>query len=142
METQMYSVPRPVGSLLVAFYCWVVTALFGATLLDVVYARAIRGAFDPAQAATLFSRAADFLLLLVALGVLAAIGAIGGAWQSSLARSLLLASALLLVGEVLAPIVLRPFVLAPGAGAWVRLLLGASASALSLLGLSKLHLRS
>jgi hypothetical protein len=142
MDTQMHPVPGPVGSLLVGFYSWLVVAFFGASLLDTVYANAIRGVLDSVQAATVFSKASDFLLLVVALTVLAAIGAISSSWQSSLARNLFVASVLLVIAELLAPIVLRPFLLGSHAGLWVRLLLSASASVLGLLGLSKFYLRS
>lgn len=141
MEDRMRPVPHPLGTFLIAFYCWVTIAFFGADLLDIVYARAIRGAVDPAQAAAVFAKASDFLLLVVGLSVLASLGAIGTSWGASLPRSLFLASAVLILGELLAPVVLRPLALGPGAGAWVRFLLSASASVLGLLGLTKFLLR-
>jgi hypothetical protein len=128
--------------LLVGFYGWLVIALFGATLLDSVYANALRGVLDPAKAATVFPAASDFLLLVVGLTALAAIGAIGSSWESRLARGLFAASLLLVIAEPLAPIVLRPLLLGSSAGHWVRLLLGASASLLGLLGLVEFHSRS
>ena len=142
MDHQTRPVPGPVGSLLVGFYCWVVIAFFGAVLLDTVYANAMRGVLDSAEAATVFSAASDFLLLVVALAALAAIGAIGSSWQSILARNLLVASVLLVIAELFAPIVLRPLHLEPNAGLRVRLLLSASASVLGLLGLNKFYVRS
>ena len=142
MDRQMRQVPGPVGSLLVGFYSGVVVALFGAVLLDTVYANAMRGVLDSAQAATVFSAASDFLLLVVALAALAAIGAIGSSWQSTLARNLFVASVLLVIAEPLAPIVLRPLLLESHAGLWVRLLMSASASVLGLLGLNKFYVRS
>ena len=142
MDRQMRPVPGPVRSLLAGFYSWMVIAFFGATLLDTVYAKAIRGVLDSVQAATVFSAASDFLLLVSALTALAAIGAIGSSWQSSLARNLFVASILLVIAEPLGPIVLRPLLLEANAGRWVRLLMSASASVLGLLGLNKFYVRS
>jgi hypothetical protein len=142
MDGQSRPVPGPVASLLVGSYSWLVIALLGAVLLDSVYARAIRGVLDPAEATTIFSVASDSLLLLVALTVVAAIGTIGRSWRSSLARNLFIASALLAIAEPIAPVVLRPLLLGSNAGLWVRLLLSASASVLGLLGLIKFCLRS
>jgi len=136
------SAPSIVATLLVGFYSWVVVAFFGAVLLDVVYAKAIRGALDSEKAAAIFSAASDFLLIVLALTVLAAIGAIGSSWQSGLARNLFLASALFVIAEILVPIFLRPLLIDSSAGLWVRLFLSASASVLGVLGLNKFYSRS
>lgn len=141
MNHQM-SAPGPVASLLVGFYGWVVIVFFGAVLLDTVYANAIRGVLDAGKAAAVFSAASDFLLLVLALTVLAAIGAIGSSWQSGLVRNLFLASGLFVIAELLAPIFLRPLLLEVNAGLWVRLLLSASASVLGIFGLNRFYLRS
>lgn len=142
MDRAMRPVPSPVGSLLVGFYGWVVSALFGAVLLDIVYASTMRGVFDTAEAAPVFSAASDLLLFLVGLAVLAAIGAIASAWQSIQARNLLVASVLVIVAELFAPIVLRPLLLESNAGTWVRLLGSGSASVLGLLGLNRFYVWS
>jgi hypothetical protein len=142
MESRMCLVPGPVRSLLVGFYGWVVTAYFGAVLLDTVYANAIRHVLDPSEAATIFSKASDFLLLVVAITALAALGAIGSSWQSTRVRNLFVASVLLVMADPLVPIVFRPLLLESDAGRWVRLLLSASASVLGLLGLQRFYRRS
>ena len=141
MNHQM-SVRGPIASLFVGFYGWVVIVFFGATLLDTVYANAIRGMLDSGKAAAVFSSASDFLLLVLALTVLAAIGAIGSSWQSGLARNLFLASGLLVIVELLAPIFMRPWLLESNAGLGVRLLLSAAASVLGFFGLNKFYSRN
>lgn len=141
MKRQM-AVPGLLASLLVGFYSWVVIVFFGAVLLDVVYARAVRSIIESEQAAPVFSSASDFLLLVLALTVLAAIGAVGSSWQSGLARNLFLASGLFVMAELLAPIFLRPLLLEPNAGLAVRLILSASASVLGILGLNRFYQRS
>jgi hypothetical protein len=133
------SVRGPITALLVGFYGWVVIVFFGATLLDTVYANAIRGVLDSGKAAAVFSTASDFLLLVLALTVLAAIGAIGSSWQSGPARNLFLASGLFVIAELLAPVFLRPLLLESSAGLVVRLFLSASASVLGIFGLNKFY---
>lgn len=141
MSRQM-PVPGLVATLLVGFYSWVVIVFFGAVLLDVVYAKAIRSILESEQAAPVFSTASDFLLLVLALTVLAAIGAIGSSWQSGFARNLFLVSGLFVMAELLAPILLRPLLLDSNAGLVVRLVLSASASVLGIFGLNRFYQRS
>src|SRR3970282_668800 len=75
------------GSLAVGLYAWLTAVSFGLAVLDVLYAR-----LAP-EAAGSFPEAADFLLLVQAVTVLAAVGAIGLGWQSGATRNLLIASA-------------------------------------------------
>jgi hypothetical protein len=62
--------------LIAGLYAWLATISFGLVLLDILYA----GLVPEAQAA--FSEAADFLLLVNTLTILAALGAIGLSWES------------------------------------------------------------
>jgi hypothetical protein len=139
MNAEIRPAPGGFESLLVMLYGFAVITLFGVTLLDMVYAATIRDAIDPAQAAPVFSEVSDFLLLVVGATVLAALTAIGGAWQVRAARNLLLASGASLVVLLLAPAILSPWVLDVRTGLWLRLLLNASTSVLGLLGLCRFY---
>ncbi len=113
-----------------------VTAFFGAVLLDVVYAR-----LAP-EAETAFAEAADFLLCIGGVTVLAAIGAIAFSWGSSGARNCFMASLAALLLEFLAPVFLSPLVQeAQGsvALAVMRVAISGSASVLAFVGLHQLY---
>jgi hypothetical protein len=137
MNTEIRPAPGRFESLLVMFYGFTVITLFGVTLLDTVYFANIEDAIEPAQAAPVFSEVSDFLLLVVGTTVLAAFGALGGAWQVPRARNLFLASVASLVVLLLAPAILSPWVVDVHAGLWIRLLLNAATSVLGLLGLCR-----
>ena len=128
---------NPWQYLLAALYTWIVTSFFGATLLDVVYARLAANTFNPFETASLFSEVADFLLLIGALTVLTAIGAIGVSWSLKSARNLFIASVLC----ILLPLLLYSLIdlvqtkLGLNVGTWIRLLTSALSSILAFLGL-------
>ena len=118
------------SALVAGFYAWVVTIFFGAVLLDVLYARRAPGAAS--------SEAADFLLLLSAISVFAAIPAIGFAWKTRTARYLLVASLLIIVLEFLVPIFFASLLRGLAIATAVRIVIGASASILAFVGSNRL----
>lgn len=126
----MRSGVRTLGSLLVGFYAWAAAVSFGLALLDIVYSRLVP------SAAAAFSGVADFLLFVSAVTVLAALAAIGLAWNSAAARNFLIASLAVAVYGLFAPLFLSPFLLQGSPiGAALRILIGASVSLLALVGL-------
>jgi hypothetical protein len=122
--------------LLVGLYAWTVTVAFGAALVDVVYAAQMQG-----DSIVALAEASDFLLGVVLLTVLAAIGAIVASWEWKPSRNLLVASLLVLVAGLLTPALLSDIIRnAEGAlgvrvGALVRLGEGGLASILAFIGL-------
>lgn len=134
--------------LLAALYAWIVSVFFGAVLLDIVYFNAASGTVAPAETIELFMEAADFLLLILALTLLAGAAAIAATWKAGLARNLFIASLLLVVAEFLAPVLFFDAIEAVRAslgfyaGSWVRLTLSGLSSLLAFLGLWKLCFRT
>jgi len=131
--------------LLAALYTWSASVFFGAVLLDIVYFNAASSALAPAETLMLFSEAADFLLLILALTLLAGMVAVGAAWKVRPARNLFIASLLLVVAEFLAPMLFFSIIetaqasLGFNVGSWVRLTLSALPPILAFLGLWKLN---
>ena len=131
--------------LLAAFYTWTASIFFGAVLLDIVYFNAASSALAPAETLMLFSEAADFLLLILALTLLAGMVAVGAAWKVRPARNLFIASLLLVVAEFLVPMLFFSIIetaqasLGFNVGSWVRLTLSALPPILAFLGLWKLN---
>jgi len=131
--------------LLAAFYTWIASVFFGAVLLDIVYFNAASSSLAPAETLMLFSEAADFLLLILALTLLAGMVAVGAAWKVRPARNLFIASLLLVVAEFLAPMLFFSIIetaqasLGFNVGSWVRLTLSALPPILAFLGLWKLN---
>ena len=131
--------------LLAAFYTWTASVFFGAVLLDIVYFNAASSSLAPAETLMLFSEAADFLLLILALTLLAGMVAVGAAWKVKPARNLFIASLLLVVAEFLAPMLFFSIIetaqasLGFNVGSWVRLTLSALPPILAFLGLWKLN---
>ena len=118
-------------SLVVESYAWLITLTFGATLLDMVYAA------SNSQAAAGFSEASDFLLLIGALSIFAAVPAIGFSWKSRIARYFFLASLIITLFGFLAPVLfsLLPGTLGPGAGRAIRVAITGLPSVLAFIGL-------
>lgn len=131
--------------LLAAFYTWTASVFLGAVLLDIVYFNAASRTIAPAETIMLFSEAADFLLLILALTLLAGMVAVASAWKVGPVRNLFIASLLLVVAEFLAPMLFFATIefaqasLGFNVGSWVRLILSALASILAFLGLWKLN---
>lgn len=126
-------------------YTWLVSAYFGAVLLDIVYANLALDLLGSNETATLFSEASDFLLLLGAISILTAIGAIGFSWRIKSARNLFIASILVVLLELLAPVLFFPLIrslqviLGLNIGPWIRLVGSALPSILAFAGLWKLY---
>ena len=127
--------------LLAGLYTWIATTFFGATLLDIVYARLASRTLQLSETAPIFSEIADFLLLIGALTVVTSFGAVGSAWGVGFARNLYIASLVC----VIAPIWLYWLIAAAQAdlginiGMWVRLATSALSSVLAFVGLWKLY---
>ncbi|MBI4739668.1 hypothetical protein HY772_09100 [Candidatus Woesearchaeota archaeon] len=127
--------------LLVGLYTWIVTIFFGAILLDVVYAKIAVSVLKPSETATLFSKAADFLLLIGALTILAALGAIGSSWRLGSARNPFIASLVVVALEFLTPMLFFPLLqqiqinLGLNVSPWIRLSASALSSILAFVGL-------
>jgi hypothetical protein len=139
---------RPVANwqfLLAAFYTWTASVFFGAVLLDIVYFNAASNSLAPAETIMLFSEVADFLLLILALTLLAGMVAVGAAWKVRPARNLFIASLLLVVAEFMVPMLFFSIIeiaqasLGFNVGSWVRLTLSVLPPILAFLGLWKLN---
>jgi hypothetical protein len=147
-EGGTFPMKRPVANwqfLLAAFYTWTASVFFGAVLLDIVYFNAASSALKPSETIKLFSEAADFLLLILALTLLAGIVTVVATWKVGHARNLFIASLLLVTAEFLAPMLLFSIIemaqasLGFNVGSWVRLTLSALPPILAFLGLWKLN---
>jgi hypothetical protein len=137
-ETAMQALaePSPNGVVpsLVSFYAWTSAVSFGLAVADSGYAALLRSAVEPAVAAGLFARMANFLLLTSAVTLLAAALALVGAWAARAARGLVIASVALASAGLWAPLALSD--------AWIgdfgpalRLAIAGGASALAMLAL-------
>jgi hypothetical protein len=99
----------------------------------------------PAETMMLFSEAADFLLLILGLTLLAGIVAVAAAWKLGPARNLFIASLLLVIAEFLVPMLFFDIIemmrasLGFNVGSWVRLMLSALPPIFAFLGLWKLY---
>ncbi len=117
-------------------FTWIVTIFFGMILLDVVYANLVP------KSAVAISEVTDLLLLIGALTILAAIGAIAFSWNASLARNFFIASLILLLLEFLAPTLPSPLIgdtQGSTLSTAIRLVISGSASLLALFGLHNLY---
>jgi len=123
------------GPLVVGLYAWATAVSFGFVLLDIMYANLVP------EATAAFSEVADFLLLVSAVTVLAALGAIGLSWKSRAARSLLLASLVVSFLGFFAPALLSPLLQDGSAwGAGIRMIIGGSISILAFMGFYRIRL--
>ena len=128
--------PGRLGSFLGGLYTWMVTVFFGAIMLDIVYANLVN------EAAPAFSEVSDFLLLLGAFTIPAAIGAIAFSWKSSIARNYFIASLAIILLEFLGPAFFSPLIqdmqdsILPTI---VRIIISGLASILAFIGLHKLY---
>jgi hypothetical protein len=120
-------------------YTWIVTIFFGAILLDIVYSNLVP------EAVTAFSEVSDFLLLMGALTILAAIGAIVFSWKSSIARNYFIASLGIILLEFLIPVFFSQLIQGTQGSVSptiIRIIINGSASALAFFGLHKLYRNS
>lgn len=121
------------GALFIEFYAWAATFTLGAVLIDIMYAKLAPGA------AAAFSEVADFLLLLNAVTVLAAIPAIVFSWKARTARYFIIASLLIPLLAFPIPLFFAPLLEGSSWGTVIRILLTASASILAFIGLNRFH---
>ena len=140
------SVTSNVQHLLAGLYAWMISIFFGAILLDVVYSRIASSTLNSSETAALFSEAADFLLFIGTLTILAAVGAIGSSWSLGSARNFFIASILVVIAiEFLTPILFSSLIqriqinLGLNVGSWVRLTASALSSILAFVGLWRLY---
>ena len=118
---------------MVGLYAWLAAVSFGLVLLDIVYA----GLVPEAEVA--FSEVADFLLLVNAITILAAFGAIGLSWKSKASRNLLVASFAIIILGFLAYMLLSQFLQdSSSLGTGIRITLAGSVSVLAFIGFYKL----
>jgi hypothetical protein len=127
--------------LLTASYACLAAAFFGITLLDIVYARAIRANVNPSVAELIFSYVTDLLLLIAALVFVSGIVAIAAAWDQRASRNLYIASLFILMLGFSTPMLFGVLIqrlqgqFGIGLGAWVRLTESATTAVLAFLGL-------
>jgi hypothetical protein len=126
-----------IGSFVVGLYAWIITILFGAVLLDVVYSNLLGYYMETSETAKVFSEVSDFLLRIGFITVLASLSAIGFSWKSTIARNFFIASLAVLFVEFLAPRFLSEAAL--NSGYWIRLIINGTASILALIGFYKFY---
>jgi hypothetical protein len=108
-------------------YIALASALFGAVLMDIHYAWAMRVSLSPEQIRPIFAAVSDSmpLMLLMFLALLTGVGAVAANWGSSRARWFFMASVVLLIsGPFLIPMLMpqvRTEVEANPAGTLLRL---------------------
>ncbi len=125
---------RTSSALVVGLYAWLTTASFGAVVLDILYAR-----LAP-ESRSAFAEVADLLLLITAVTILAALGAIGLSWNSNGARSCVIASLVVVVSGFSVPVLFSPYLGAGSSlGAALRLGISGVASLLALVAFYKLR---
>jgi hypothetical protein len=127
---------RQPGPLLVGLYAWTVTVMLGAVLIDVVWASQMS-----TDAPEVAAEVRDFLLVLAAMPAVTAIGAIAVSGDHKPAGYPLVASFVLVVFAVLAPVFLSGIIgevdraLGVRVGPWLRIGDAGLASILAFVGL-------
>ena len=125
---------RTLSFLVIGIYAWITTVSFGLVLFDIVYSNLV-----PEVTAT-FSEAADFLLLIGAVTVLAGIGAVTLSWKLKIVRCLLIVSLFIIVFKLFMPVLFlqnAQTVQEFSAGPWIRLITSGLISALAFISLYK-----
>jgi hypothetical protein len=121
-----------IGPLIIGLYAWLATISFGLVLLDILYAGLVP------EAVTALSEAADFLLLVNALTIFAAFGAIGLSWKSKPARYFLVASLAVIILGFIGHMLLSPLLKESSSlGTGIRMILAGSVSVLAFVGFYK-----
>jgi hypothetical protein len=118
-----------VKSTMAGSYAWLAAISFGLVLLDIVYAGLVP------DASKAFGEAADFLLFINALTILAALGAIGSTMDTKAARNYMAASLVVtilgfLINAILAPVLVNGSPIGPV----IRIMLAGSVSILAFMG--------
>ena len=125
---------KTIRHLVVGLYAWLAAVSFGFVLLDIVYA----GLVPEAEVA--FSEVADFLLLVNAITILIALGAIGLSWKSQASRNCLVASLAVIILGFLAYVLLSQFLQdSSSLGTGIRITLAGSVSVLAVMGFYELR---
>lgn len=139
---------RGLAGLVAAAYAWILAVFLGAVLLDIIYSSLLQEVDAFEAGPSVFSEVSDFLLMLGALTIAAALAAVVVSWAVRSARRMFLASVVLLVGfEFLAPVVLFPVLRGSqgssvlGLGPLVRLVPTGVASLLAFTGFLELSRR-
>lgn len=130
--------PNKLSTVIIGFYTWIIAVFFGGILLDIAYSAFIEKYLSIPDRTATFSHIADILLAFSAVMVLAALGAIASSGSSRIARSLFIASLVVVIFEFITPVLLSQFVQGGQTftyGPWIRIMLGGSASLLALTGL-------
>jgi hypothetical protein len=125
-------------SILVGIYAWITAVLFGATLLDVVYAKLLKNILDPSESILVFSEVSDTLLFFGFIMIVAASGAMVSAWKFETTRNFFIASILVFFLGLLVP-VFFPFLKYTQGSAWARLLLSGTVPLLAFIGLDRYY---
>ncbi len=125
-------------SLLVGIYAWTTAVLFGATLLDAVYAKSLKNILDSSENTLVFSKVSDTLLCFGLILAIAAFSAMVASWKFVTARYFILASMLILFLELLIPVIFL-FLKNTQGSSWVRLLSGGIVTLLAFIGLYKYY---
>jgi len=132
---------KTIAALFVGFYTWIIAVFFGTVLLDIIYSNLLYNFLGTVDTITVFSKVSDFLLLIGAVAILAAIGAISSSWKSKSARNLFIASFLILILEFLIPVFFFQFShnIQLNIGQLVRIIINGLASILAFIGLYKYY---
>ncbi|HEX9090821.1 MAG TPA: hypothetical protein VF831_04995 [Anaerolineales bacterium] len=127
------------SSIVVGSYTWIVTVFFGAILLDILYFRSMQALPGIAESSVVFSEVSDTLLLLGFVVIFVALIAIASSWKFRNARSLFIASLLMIILEFITPIFIswiNQDTQDLSIGPWLRITLGGLASMLAFMGSS------
>lgn len=133
----MTAVSGRFNQIMVGFYAWMMAIYLGAVVVDAVYARII-----PA-ASTALAEAADFLLLMGGVTILAALVAVVFSWQANTVRIFSIASLVVLLGEFLMPVFFAPLIAGSqisGISKLLRIGINGLASILAFIGLGIYYL--
>jgi hypothetical protein len=122
-----------VASFFTGLYVWIINIFFGAILLDIIYSGLI--ASRNIEAAEIFEEVSDFLLIVGAVVIIAAVVSIVLSWKSKIARYLFIASFLIIIFEFLGPVFFSKFVQEFAGGQWIRLAISGISSILASTGL-------
>jgi hypothetical protein len=128
----------------VGFYGWVITVFYGAVLLDIAYAQRISAGFSPSEKNLAFSEISDLLLIFTFGVIVAALAAIGSAWDARIARYLFIVSLVILLLELFTPMVFPQFFREAqdlNFGPYLRLAINGSASICAFVGIYNYYKR-
>lgn len=127
------------SSFVVGSYTWMVTVFFGAILLDILYFRSMQALPGIADSSEVFSEVSDTLLLLGFVVIFFAFAAIASSWKFRNARSLFIASLLMIILQFITPFFVSWIIQDTqdlSIGPWLRITLGGLASMLAFMGAS------